>query len=182
VFATMKIPSKLFATALVACLFLTKASAISPGDTLPALAVSNDKGATIAVDGAGAKLTYIDFWASWCTPCKQSFPWMDAMSEKYGNRGFRVVAISVDKKREDADKFLRQAATVLRANDAAFAVGFDPEGKTAAALQVKAMPTSLLVDEKGKVIFVHSGFKAADTDALEAQIKTALDAANAVKK
>lgn len=104
------------------------------------------------------------------------------MSEKYGKQGFRVLAISVDKKREDADRFLRQASTFLKAGNTAFDIAFDPDGKTAAALQVKAMPTSILVDEKGKVIFVHSGFKAADTDALEAQIKTALEAVNAVKK
>jgi cytochrome c biogenesis protein CcmG, thiol:disulfide interchange protein DsbE len=179
---TMKRSTSIFATALAACLFQTTAAAISPGDSLPNLAVSNEKGALVNVSGAGAKLTYIDFWASWCTPCKQSFPWMASMSEKYGSRGFRVLAISVDKKREDADKFLRQAVTATNANNPAFTLGFDPEGKSAAALQVKAMPTSLLVDEKGKVLFVHSGFKAADTEALEAQIKAALDATTAAKK
>ena len=161
---------------MCAVLAVNGASAISPGDTIPALAATNAAGAPIAVAGASAaKLTYIDFWASWCTPCKQSFPWMDAMSEKYGKNGLRVLAITVDKKREDADKFLKQA-------NAKFEIGFDPEGKTAAALQVKAMPTSLLVDEKGKVLFVHSGFKAADTEALEAQLRSALEAVNAPKK
>jgi cytochrome c biogenesis protein CcmG, thiol:disulfide interchange protein DsbE len=181
VWPTMKL-TNLFAIALAFCLFLTKAEAISPGDIIPTLSVSNEKGAAITFDSPGAKLTYIDFWASWCAPCKQSFPWMNAMSDKYGKQGFRVLAITVDKKREDADKFLRQASTFLKSGNTAFGIGFDPEGKTAAALQVKAMPTSLLVDEKGKVIFVHTGFKATDTDALEAQIKSALDVANAAKK
>ncbi len=167
-----------FARRLAFCAVLAAngAIAISLGDTVPALAATNASGAPITLTSAPpAKLTYIDFWASWCAPCKQSFPWMDAMSEKYGKSGLRVIAISVDKKREDADKFLKQA-------NAKFDIGFDPEGKTAAALQVKAMPTSLLVDEKGKVLFVHSGFKAADTDALEAQIRAALDAITAPKK
>ncbi len=149
---------------------LSVAHAISLGDIAPAITATHASGAAVSVAAPAAKLTYIDFWASWCAPCKQSFPWMDAMHEKYGKAGLRVLAITVDKKREDADKFLKQA-------NAKFEIGFDPDGKTAAAYTVKAMPTSLLIDEKGKVIFVHSGFRASDTEDLEAQIKAALDAA-----
>ena len=152
--------------------------AISPGAVIPSLAATNASGAPILVSGAAvpsAKLTYIDFWASWCGPCKQSFPWMEAMNDKYGKNGLRIVAITVDKKREDAEKFLKQLKPK-------FEIGFDPEGKTASALQIKAMPTSLLVDEKGKVLFVHNGFKLSDTDALEAQMRAALEATYAPKK
>jgi cytochrome c biogenesis protein CcmG, thiol:disulfide interchange protein DsbE len=130
------------------------------GSPAPALSATNASGGKLNVSEPTSKLTYVDFWASWCGPCKQSFPWMNAMSQKYGKEGLRIVAVNVDKRKEDAEKFLKQMP-------AQFEIGFDPEGKTAAAYQVKAMPTSMLVDDKGKIIMIHRGFRSEDSDDLE---------------
>jgi cytochrome c biogenesis protein CcmG, thiol:disulfide interchange protein DsbE len=130
------------------------------GSAAPAITAANASGAKLSVSEPAAKLTYVDFWASWCGPCKQSFPWMNAMNQKYAKDGLRIVAVNVDKRKEDAEKFLKQVP-------AQFEIGFDPEGKTATAYQVKAMPTSMLIDDKGKIVMIHRGFRAEESDELE---------------
>ena len=115
------------------------------------------------------KLVYVDFWASWCAPCKQSFPWMNEMQRKYGARGLQIVAINVDAKRSDADAFLAKGAP-------AFALAFDSKGESAKTLGVKAMPTSVLVAPDGRVLYVHQGFKPEQQAELEAKLVAALAA------
>lgn len=116
------------------------------------------------------QVVYVDFWASWCAPCKQSFPWMNEMQAKYGARGFNVVGINVDQKREDADKF-------LAGTPAKFAVAYDTTGKVAELYQPKGMPTSFLIGADGKVRAVHVGFKDSQREELEREIQSALTAA-----
>ena len=116
------------------------------------------------------RVVYVDFWASWCAPCKQSFPWMNDMQAKYGPRGFSIVGINVDQKREDADKF-------LMTTPANFLVAYDTTGKVAEAYQPKGMPTSFLIGADGKVRAVHVGFKDSHREALEREIEAALAAA-----
>ena len=116
------------------------------------------------------RVVYVDFWASWCAPCKQSFPWMNDMQAKYGPRGFSVVGVNVDQKREDADKF-------LVSTPANFLVAYDTTGKVAEAYQPKGMPTSFLIGADGKVRAVHIGFKDSNREVLEREIEAALAAA-----
>jgi thiol-disulfide isomerase/thioredoxin len=110
---------------------------------------------------------YIDYWASWCGPCRQSFPWMNALQAKLGPKGLKVVAVNVDAKRADADKFLSHTP-------AQFTIAYDPQGETAKKLAIKTMPTSMLVSPEGRVLFVHSGFRAEETLQLEARISAAM--------
>lgn len=116
------------------------------------------------------QVVYVDFWASWCAPCKQSFPWMNEMQAKYGPRGFSVIGVTVDQKREDTDKF-------LASTPAKFNIAYDPEGKVAGLYKPKGMPTSYLIGADGKVRAIHVGFREADREALEREIQAALGAA-----
>ena len=116
------------------------------------------------------QVVYLDFWASWCAPCKQSFPFMSEMQAKYGARGFTVIGVNVDQKREDADKF-------LASTPAKFTVGYDTSGKVAEVYQPKGMPTSYLIGADGKVRAVHIGFKDSDRGKIEGEIQSALTAA-----
>lgn len=115
------------------------------------------------------KVVYVDFWASWCGPCKQSFPWMNDMQRKYGSKGLQIVAINVDAKRADADKFLAQNSTV-------FALAFDSKGESPKRFGVKGMPTSALIDADGKVLYVHQGFRLEERAELEARLAAAVGA------
>jgi thiol-disulfide isomerase/thioredoxin len=142
------------------------ACALEAGQPLPVAAVPGIAAAVPLVDGK-ARVTYVDFWASWCGPCRESFPWMNRMQEKFGPQGLRIVAINLDAKRPDAQAFLAQLP-------ARFELGFDAGGATARQFGVKTMPSSVLVGPDGKVIAVHQGFRPEDEAELERQIAAAL--------
>ena len=122
---------------------------------------------TVKLAALHDKVVLVDFWASWCAPCRQSFPWLGTMSERYGKDGLVVVAIDLDKDRGAAEAFLRELAP-------SFTVAFDPAGRSAEAFDVKAMPSSFLVSRAGRVVYSHSGFNGRDTGAIETQIKEEL--------
>ena len=152
---------KLIATLLLGLtLQVGRAFAIEPGKSLPALGLAE-------VQSAPGQFVYIDYWASWCGPCRQSFPWMNALQAKLGPKGLKVVAVNVDVRRADADKFLVHTP-------AQFTVAYDPQGLSAKTLAIKTMPTSMLVSPEGKVLFVHSGFRTEETGQLEAKILGAM--------
>ncbi len=151
-------------TALLAVAPVVQAAdvgSIAPDITLPGV-----KDLVKLADFKG-KLVYVDFWASWCGPCKQSFPFMNTLQAKYKAQGFEIIAVNVDAKSTDAKAFL----TKVPAN---FTVAFDTKGDTPKRYQVKAMPSSYLIGRDGKVLAVHRGFKAEDTIDLEKRIAQAL--------
>jgi thiol-disulfide isomerase/thioredoxin len=96
------------------------------------------------------KVVYVDFWASWCVPCRRSFPWMNQIQQQYGD-DLVVLAINLDQEAELAQQFLQD-------NPAAFHVEFNPNGELAQAYQVVGMPSSYLIDKRGQVRFAHTGF------------------------
>jgi thiol-disulfide isomerase/thioredoxin len=138
--------------------------AIEAGKPLPDLGLAE-------VQKIKGQYIYIDYWASWCGPCRQSFPWMNALQAKLGPKGLKVVAVNVDAKRSDADKFLSHTP-------AQFTIAYDPQGDSAKKLAIKTMPTSMLISPEGRVLFVHSGFRTEETLQLEAKITAAMVAGN----
>jgi cytochrome c biogenesis protein CcmG/thiol:disulfide interchange protein DsbE len=114
------------------------------------------------------RVVYLDFWASWCAPCLQSFPWMQAMQETYERRGLTVVAVNLDQYRKDADRFLAK----FHPN---FDVRFDPQGEVAERFKVQGMPTSVIIDRHGALRFTHIGFRPVDQAAYEGQLRQLLD-------
>jgi thiol-disulfide isomerase/thioredoxin len=113
------------------------------------------------------KVVYVDFWASWCGPCKQSFPWLNEMQARYGAQGFEIVGINVDVRRTDADRFLAQVP-------ARFTVAFDARGDTPAQYAAQGMPTSFLVARDGRIVATHVGFRSEDKAKMEQEIRRAL--------
>nr|WP_173346355.1 TlpA disulfide reductase family protein [Pseudoduganella dura] len=142
------------------------ASALDRGAAAPQFELPGKEGAVQLAQFRG-KLVYVDFWASWCGPCRQSFPWMNEMQARYGARGLQVVGVNLDAKAGDAHLFLAE-------NPARFTIAFDPAGATPRAYGIKGMPSSVLVGPDGKVLFEHAGFKPADRAGLEQQIRQAL--------
>ena len=139
------------------------------GEAAPAFSLQNAKGETVSLERLRGKVVYVDFWASWCGPCRRSFPWMNEMQQKYGARGFTIVGVNVDKRRADAERFLAQIP-------AQFTVVYDAAGATPSAYGVKGMPSSYLIDAAGKVVAVESGFRDEQKTALEEQIRALLPA------
>lgn len=125
------------------------------------------RGAEVASDSLRGRVVVVDFWASWCEPCRKSFPWLALLQQKYGERGLTIVAINLDKQRAPADVFLARYP-------APFVIAFDPAGKTAAAYKVGGMPTTVLLGRDGTFISRHVGFDPERAEKFEAQIEEAL--------
>jgi len=113
------------------------------------------------------KVVYLDFWATWCVPCRKSFPWMNAMLEKYQNQGLEVIAISLDDKKKMVETFLKKYP-------AKFTIALDPKGETGDLYKVRVMPSSYLIDGQGNIIDEHMGFRNKDKNKLEEMLQTAL--------
>jgi cytochrome c biogenesis protein CcmG, thiol:disulfide interchange protein DsbE len=159
-------PTAIAIVAFVAlgCSLSAPALAVDAGQPAPAFALPRAGGEVLTLESLKGRVVFVDFWASWCAPCKRSFPWMNEMHRKYGDKGFTILAVNVDKRRADADRFLAQVP-------AAFPVVYDPEGKAPAAYGVKGMPSSYLIDARGNVVQVESGFNDDQAAAIEARIR-----------
>jgi len=97
------------------------------------------------------KVVYLDFWASWCTPCRLSFPWMNGIQEARSRNGLVIIAVNVDHDRAAAQEF-------LRATNPEFKIVYDPDGAIAKQYNFKDMPTSVLIGRDGRMRYTHEGF------------------------
>ena len=113
------------------------------------------------------KVVMIDFWASWCGPCRQSFPWLNEMRTKKSSDDFVIIGINVDENTEDAKKFLAKVP-------ADFDIIYDPEGDYASFYDIPGMPTTLIFDRDGKLQHKHAAFKLNKVAEYEALIDKAL--------
>lgn len=151
----------------LALLFLPQTVVQAKSYKAPNFTLKTIKGKTIKLSRYRGKVVYLDFWASWCEPCRKSFPVMRKLQRKYKSKGLRVVTINLDKDRKEVRRFLRE----FRAN---FPIALDPKGKIARRYGVKAMPSSYLIDRKGRIRHVHLGFRTSNSKKVEAQIKKLL--------
>ena len=160
----------LAAVALAACAAAASpATAVAPGQFAPEISATAAGGQPLRLGSFQGQVVLLDFWASWCGPCKKSFPWMNEMQAKYGPAGLRIVAINLDERREDAEHFLAQVP-------AKFTIGFDTQGKTPGLFGVKGMPSSVLIGANGFIDSLHAGFRDEDATVLEQRIARALEA------
>jgi len=135
-------------------------------ETAPNFKVPTAKGTLTLADLKG-KVVYLDFWASWCPPCRKSFPWMNEMERRYSRQGLTVIAINLDKDRDLAAKFLNEVP-------ADFTVAYDPQGTVAESYHVPGMPSSFIIDRNGRIQAIHIGFRDEDTADLEETLRTTL--------
>ncbi len=140
-----------FLTALCAASFLivpARAANWAEGDPFPDLA---DFALTGDVPDLERKVILVDFWASWCVPCKASFPTLNELIETYGDQGLVILGVNVDTDLKAFEKFVKRMSPE-------FTVVRDAEQKLVAAAGVKTMPSSFLVDREGVIRSVHSGY------------------------
>jgi thiol-disulfide isomerase/thioredoxin len=155
------------AAVLIAALLLDAAAQAALEDAAPDFTLKSRAGENIKLSELRGQVVLINFWASWCGPCRQSFPWMNDLQKRYGDKGLAIVAVNLDKDREFANAFLSEVP-------ASITVVFDPAGTTAERYKVKAMPTTVLVSADGHVLVTHTGFDARHAPEFEAQIAEAL--------
>jgi peroxiredoxin len=152
---------------LIACVMIGFFSAASAVEKAPDFQLPQIDGNTVSLSDLKGSVVYVDFWATWCPPCRESFPWMESMHQRYQDLGLQIVAISLDQKSDLIKSF-------LKSHNASFTILHDSEGGTAEAFEVKGMPSSYLVDRKGNIRMRHAGFNDDDKAELESKIKQLL--------
>jgi thiol-disulfide isomerase/thioredoxin len=152
---------------LVFLLVTLSINAAAVASKAPSFELPSDSG-TFSLEQYRNQVVYVDFWASWCVPCRHSFPWLNEMQARYGDAGFKVIGINVDKKKAKAQKFLELIP-------ASFEIAYDPEGTVADMYSLKVMPSSFLIDQEGNLVHKHKGFKTSDGLRMEDMIKKLLD-------
>lgn len=138
---------------LILAVSMAMAAPLKEGDAFPDLTAVGLEGSLPDTKG---KVVLVDFFASWCGPCKESFPAMQDLHKKYAGKGLVILAINLDKKKADMDEF-------LKAHPADFAIVRDAANKLVAQIKIPTMPTSFLLNREGKVVSVHRGFKGEET-------------------
>ena len=145
-------------------LIANPAFAVGEGEPAPdfSLPVLGEESTRSLSDSHG-KVRYLDFWASWCPPCRVSIPEIVTLQEELGGSRFEVIGINVDERLDDAMRFLGR-----------YPVNYenlsDPQGETAEAYALLGMPTSFVIDPEGRVTLVHVGFRPGDMKAIRARI------------
>jgi thiol-disulfide isomerase/thioredoxin len=149
--AWLLLPLLLFAS-------LTQAAAVKPGQLAPGLELplmGAGSNGSVSLEALRGKVVYLDFWASWCGPCRLSFPQLEELRQELGPQGFEVLAVNVDEFEEDANKFLAEVPV-------SYLVVRDAQAATPALYGILGMPTGFLLDRSGVVSLVHQGYKRSD--------------------
>jgi thiol-disulfide isomerase/thioredoxin len=151
-----------FAATLAASSLVSASAPRAPNFTLP-----SRSGDTVSLEQLKGQVVMINFWASWCGPCRQEMPLLDQMYKRYSPLGFTLLGVNVEANSKDAEKLL---ATV----PVSFPVLFDKENKVSKLYDVNAMPSTVFIDRKGNVRYLHRGYKAGDEGEYLNQIRALL--------
>lgn len=144
--------TKLFSSIAISILFNGLAFMSQAATEFPEANLVNFKtGEQISLERFKGKVLYVDFWASWCAPCKKSFPFMNDISKTYPSDKFQVIAVNMDETRSHAEKFLKNYP-------ANFTVFTNPDNKLAKTLQLPGLPIAYIVNAQGEIVARHAGF------------------------
>jgi peroxiredoxin len=162
---------RLLLCAAAALTLNAQAHQIEPGRTAPHCELTPIEGGPShdLLQQYRGQVVYVDFWASWCGPCAQSFPFMNDLAHDLRSRGLNVVGINLDENPEDAKAFLDR-------HPAHFTVVADASGQCPQDFGVKAMPSSYLIDRQGVVRHIHLGFRPGEAEQFRAQVEQLLAA------
>ncbi|HEX5658715.1 MAG TPA: TlpA disulfide reductase family protein [Polyangiales bacterium] len=150
-------------TLAVASLWALEAQAVGDGTVAPEIALKDLAGKPVKLADLKGKVVLVDFWASWCAPCREELPVLDGLYKKYKDKGLVIIGIGLDR---DADKL----AKFLRGMPLSFPVVHDPAGAVANKYEPPKMPSSYMIDKRGLIRHVHAGFKASDKAQLEKEL------------
>ena len=151
---------------ILAPFFMSQAALGSTVDTQAAnFTLKSNSGKNLRLSEMRGEVVLINFWASWCGPCRQEMPELEALYQEYQSLCFTILGINVDKDRAMADK-------VLNSTTLSFPILFDSDNAVTELYKVDAMPTTVIVDRNGNVRFIHRGYKPGYEDEYVKQIKT----------
>lgn len=157
------------ATMFLSLLVLAQPSAMAAGKTelAPDFTLASKNDGNMRLQEQRGNVVLINFWASWCGPCREELPLLEKLQQDYADLGFTILAINVDKTPAKAEVLLSDIAVT-------FPVLFDPDAKVSKLYDVSAMPTTVIVDRDGYQRLLHKGYKSGDVAKYEIIIKTLL--------
>jgi thiol-disulfide isomerase/thioredoxin len=144
--------------ALLVAAALAIAPALSAGDAIgPAAAFSlkSRTGGEVSLGSLKGKVVLINFWATWCGPCRKEMPLLELIQKKYAPLGFTMLGVNVEEDTRLMDTFLKDVPVT-------FPVLLDPANGVSKLYNVSAMPSTVIVDRKGNVRFIHQGYQPGD--------------------
>ncbi|MEM9254895.1 MAG: TlpA disulfide reductase family protein [Pseudomonadota bacterium] len=146
-----------------------QAAGVAVGDVAPEVTLPRmpDTGEELSLESLRGKVVYLDFWASWCGPCRISFPQLEDLRLELGAQGFEVFAVNVDEVEDAALDFLTELPV-------SYPIVWDPSGASSASYGVLGMPTGYLIDRQGVVRDIHQGYTEGDGEKLRAAIENLL--------
>ncbi|GLS25665.1 thiol:disulfide interchange protein [Marinibactrum halimedae] len=154
--------------ALSSC-FLPYTHGVEVGETAPKFTLPDiHQSTSITLDSYKGKIVLVDFWASWCGPCRKSLPFFTDLKKEHANKPFEILAINLDESAEDGKDFLKKINT----NYPILYAGAD--SNLPQKYGVEAMPTSFIIDAQGKIWLIHKGMKDNDKSVVRYHIKEAL--------
>jgi peroxiredoxin len=161
-----RLKSWMRAAAVAAALSITSLVGAS-ASMAPAFSLPSRSGDTVSLAQLKGKVVMLNFWASWCGPCRQEMPLLEQMHKRYSSLGFTLVGVNVDANSKDAEDWLGKTPV-------SFPVVFDRESKVSKLYDVNAMPSTVFIDRKGNVRYLHRGYKAGDEGEYLNQIRALL--------
>jgi thiol-disulfide isomerase/thioredoxin len=148
---------------LVATLLFSTAHAAAVGEQSPDCVLTTLNKTPAHFHEYEGKVLYVDFWASWCGSCMQSFPFLNQLAHEFGDQGLHIVGVNLDEKVDDALAFLAH-------HPSKFTIANHGGEQCAKSFDVQAMPTSYLIDKHGVIRHIHQGFREGEMEELKVQI------------
>ena len=156
--------------ALLLVMFAPAALAVEVGQSAPKFNLSSVDGkGKVNLESYRGKVVYLDFWASWCPPCRKAMPQIEQMRKDYSSDEFAVVAVNLDND-------LKKAHKVLAKEPVGYVSGSDPKQNLPKRYEIKTMPTAYLIDRNGVIRYIHEGFRKGDEKEIRAEIDKLLRA------
>ena len=155
------------AISLIGVLGLAVASAAEPGGPAPAFSLAARDGGSVALEDLRGQVVMVNFWATWCGPCREEMPHLEALYQRYSDLGFTLLGVNVEEDSSGADAFLAETPVT-------FPILFDPDNEVSELYNVVAMPSTVLIDRNGNLRFVHHGYQTGYEGEYQNQIRALL--------
>jgi peroxiredoxin len=157
-----------FSVLVLSGLIATFAVAATVSGPAPAFKLQSRDGKMVSLADLKGQVVMVNFWATWCGPCRQEMPHLEALYERYNSLGFTLLGVNVEDNPEGAKKWLEENGPVT------FPVLLDPKNEVSKLYKVQTMPTTVLVARDGTMRFIHHGYKPGYEGEYQTQVRALL--------
>ena len=157
--------------ALAPLIFGSFLHAASINNNAPAFSLNNLKGEEVALSQFEGKVVFVNFWATWCPPCKIEFPELNQLAEDFQGKDFHLLAVNIDDDRRKVEKYLKK----MKMESPAMEILLDPESEVVESYNAEAMPSTFVMDQKGIIRYIHVGFAPEDPATWREELNSLLE-------